>query len=120
MRRMATMVKAASEAVAVVRRNQPTTPAQARAKAQAHWQEHSPDVFGELAILESFVRNKRDEQPWAVVGAAVTEVLVRLTDEEGGSESLKQMLIENRRQYPSGHGFEVEVQEAVFQIVGAR
>jgi tetratricopeptide (TPR) repeat protein len=117
---LASYVDAALEGAALVRRNRPTTPAHALALAQARWQEHSPFLFGELMMLEAHVRARKDEPAWEIVGAALVDVLLRVTEEDGGGETLLGMLAKDREQYSRAPELEIEVQEVVAQIVGVR
>jgi hypothetical protein len=110
-------VDAALEARSLVRRSQVETPEEAVALAQAHWRQHRPTLFGELSLLEGFVRQKKDDHAWAVVGAALAELLVRVTraDPDQSGRFAQQMEMD-RAEYPSSPNFDVEVEATMAQI----
>ncbi len=87
------------------------------ALAQGHWRQHRPTLFGELLLLECFVRQKQEDHAWAVVGAALAGLIVGITrDDPDQPESLVQRVEADRAEYVGGPDFDAEVQATMARI----
>lgn len=109
-------VDAALAAWSLVRRSQVGTPEEAVALAQAQWRQHRPTLFGELFVLECFVRQKKEDHAWAVVGAALAGLIVITRDDPDQSERSVQRAEADRADYVGGSDFDAEVQATMARI----
>jgi len=110
-------VDAALETRSLLKRCQVETPGEAVEVAGDYWRQNRPTLIGELLILHTLVRKRKDDHPWAVVGAALAEILVRLTrDDPDQSEEFTQTLEGWRAEYPSNPDFDAEVEATTARI----